>query len=330
MDPFEALFLEKAGPQTPPRAEWRRIGLDDLMPGDVTVRVSHSDLNYKDGLALSGKAPVVRRWPMIPGVDLAGVVVESAHPDFRPGDPVLATGFGLGEVHYGGFAQYAHVKGDWLIPLPEGLDAAEAMAIGTAGLTAMQCVLALEAHGASPDAGPVLVTGASGGVGSVAVVLLADLGFRVAALTGRVAEKPYLESLGAAEIIDRSDLSGTPRPLGRERWAAVVDAVGGVVLANALSQIRYGGVAAATGMAAGLDLPASVAPFILRSVTLVGVESVMTPRAARITAWARLARDLDREKLRAMTITRPLREAPALAARIMAGQVRGRVVLEAW
>jgi acrylyl-CoA reductase (NADPH) len=335
MEQFEALFLERPQnraedpAQTAPIAEWRQITEDQLMDGDVTVRISHSSVNYKDGLALTGKAPVVRRWPMIPGVDFAGTVTASASPEFKPGDPVIATGWGLGEVHYGGYAQRARVRSEWLVPMPPGLTAKEAMALGTAGFTAMQCVLALEAHGVTPQSGPVLVTGASGGVGGVAVALLAGLGFGVTAATGRMNERPYLESLGASEIIDRKDLSGAPRPLGREKWAGVVDAAGGAVLANALSQIKYGGAAAACGLAAGMDLPASVAPFILRAVTLVGVDSVRAPKPGRLKVWARLARDMDRGKLLAMTQVRPMRDVTSLAPVILAGQVRGRVVLEA-
>jgi acrylyl-CoA reductase (NADPH) len=334
METFEALFLERA-PKTQdsvpsgPKAEWRQITEDQLMDGDVTVRVSHSGVNYKDGLALTGKAPVIRRWPMIPGIDFVGTVTASSNAGFKPGDPVIATGWGLGETHYGGYAQRARVKGDWLTPLPQGLSPVEAMGVGTAGFTAMQCVLALEAHGARPDGGPVLVTGAAGGVGSVAVALLSGLGFRVIAATGRPEERPYLESLGAEEILDRKDLSGTPRPLGREKWAAAIDVAGGAVLANIISQLQYGGVAAACGLAAGLDLPASVAPFILRGVTLVGVDSVMAPKARRLEAWARLARDLNRDKLHAMIQIKPMREVIPLAPRILSGQVRGRVVLEA-
>jgi acrylyl-CoA reductase (NADPH) len=335
MDTFEALFLERtqksaqnSGP-TGPTAEWRQITEDQLMDGNVTVRISHSAINYKDGLALTGKAPVIRRWPMIPGIDFVGTVTSSSHADFKSGDSVIATGWGLGETHYGGYAQRARVNGDWLVPLPQDLSPAEAMAIGTAGFTAMQSVLALEAHGVRPDGGPVLVTGAAGGVGGVAVALLSALGFKVTAATGRPEERPYLENLGAETILDRKDLSGAPRPLGREKWAAAIDVAGGAILANILSQLQYGGVAVACGLAAGLDLPASAAPFILRGVTLTGVDSVMAPKPLRQEAWARLARDLNRDTLRAMTQIKPMREVALLAPRILSGQVRGRVVLEA-
>lgn len=330
MEKFEALFLERAQDrsQPAPNAEWRQITEDQLMDGDVTVHVSHSSVNYKDGLALTGKAPVVRRWPMIPGIDFAGTVTASSHAAFKAGDAVVATGWGLGEVHYGGYAQRARVKGEWLVPLPGGLSAAEAMGVGTAGFTAMQCVLALEDHGVTPESGPVLVTGAAGGVGSVAVTILSGLGFKVAAATGRTSERPYLESLGAEEIIDRKDLSGTPRPLGRDKWAGVVDTVGSAVLANAISQLKYGGAAAACGLAGGMDLPASVAPFILRGVTLAGIDSVMAPKPRRLKAWARLARDLDRSRLAAIMQLKPMKDVTSLAPDVLSGQVRGRIVLE--
>lgn len=326
MENFEALMIFKEGKEQ--KAEWRRIALDDLMDGDVTVRVTHSTLNYKDGLAVTGKAPIIRRFPMIPGIDLAGVVTASSHPDYRPGDEVLATGWGLGETHYGGYAGYARVKGEWLIPIPAVFSRSTAMAIGTAGLTAMCSVLALEIHGVTPESGPVLVTGASGGVGGVAVSLLSKLGYRVVAATGRMEERRYLEGLGACEIIDRSELTGTPKPLCREQWAGAVDTAGGTVLANVLCRIRERGTVAACGLAAGMELATTVAPFILRGVTLAGISSVMAPRKLRLEAWGRLATDLDLKRLDSMTITRPLRDVEELAGEILAGRIRGRVVLE--
>ncbi len=300
---------------------------DALMDGDVTVTVSHSTLNYKDGLALTGAAPVVREWPMIPGIDFAGTVESSDNPQFQPGDNVILNGWGVGEAHFGGYAQKARVKGDWLVKRPENISAARAMAIGTAGYTAMLCVMAIEPD-TPTDAGEVLVTGAAGGVGSVAVALLAKLGYQVVASTGRPNEADYLTSLGAARIIDRADLSGQGRPLDKENWAAVVDAVGSHTLANAISQTRYGGTVAACGLAQGPDLPASVMPFILRGVTLRGVDSVMAPQALRQEAWARLAQDLDLEKLDAMTSTATLSDLPELGQKILAGQTRGRVVID--
>lgn len=308
---------------------WRSMDEADLMEGDVTIRVSHSTLNYKDGLALTGKAPVVRRWPMIPGIDLAGTVERSSHAEFKPGDAVILNGWGLGETHLGGYSQIARVRGDWLIHRPSGISAAEAMAVGTAGYTAMLCVLALERHDVRPASGPVLVTGAAGGVGSVAVALLAKLGYDVIASTGRQSEAPYLEALGAKEILERSELgSGPGRPLAKERWAGVVDSVGSHTLANAIAATRYGGCVAACGLAQGMDLATSVAPFILRGITLAGIDSVMAPKSIRIEAWSRIAEDLDKAKLAAMTVTRPVSDAPAMAQEILAGKVRGRVVLE--
>jgi acrylyl-CoA reductase (NADPH) len=301
----------------------------DLMDGDVTVAVEYSTVNYKDGLALTGKAPVVRTWPLTPGIDFAGVVEKSEHPAFKPGDKVVLNGWGVGESHHGGYAGKARVKGEWLVGLPQGLSTAEAMAIGTAGYTAMLCVLALEREGVTPDKGDILVTGAAGGVGSVAIALLAKLGYRVVASSGRKAtEGDYLTGLGAADIVDRAELSAPGRPLARERWAGVVDAVGSHTLANALSQTRYGGAVAACGLAQGMDLPGSVAPFILRGVTLCGIDSVMAPKAKREAAWARLARDLDRGKLAAMRVEAKLADVPALGAAIVEGQVRGRVVVD--
>ncbi len=326
MQRFKALVAAKSDAgQT---LAWTELGEGDLMEGDVLVRVSHSTVNYKDGLALTGKAPVIRRWPMIPGIDFAGTVVSSTHADFKAGDEVILNGWGAGETHYGGYAQLARVKGDWLVKKPSAFTAAEAMAIGTAGYTAMLCVLALERHGVTPARGPVLVTGAAGGVGSVAIALLAKLGHQVIASTGRAAEADYLKGLGAAEVIDRAELAGPARPLGKERWAGAVDAVGSHTLANALSMTKYGGTVAACGLAQGMDLATSVAPFILRGVTLAGIDSVMAPKPIRVEAWGRLARDLDKAKLKAITVTKPASEALALAPQILAGQVRGRIVLE--
>jgi len=300
----------------------------DLMEGDVTVHVSHSCVNYKDGLAITGKSPVVRRFPMIPGIDFAGVVASSSNPNFKEGDKVILNGWGVGETHLGGYSQKARVKGDWLTPLPSGLSGAEAMAIGTAGYTAMLCVLALEKHGLKPDRGPVVVTGAAGGVGSVAIALLAKLGWHVIASTGRASEEVYLRNLGASEIIDRAELSAPGRPLGKERWAAGVDSVGSVTLANLLAQTKYAGAIAACGLAQGMDLPATVAPFILRGVSLLGVDSVMAPQSLRREAWGRLAADLDKAKLAAMTTTVKLADTPRVAGEILAGKTRGRVVVE--
>jgi len=326
MQRFKALLASKT--EAGQSLAWTELGESDLMPGDVVVRVSHSTVNYKDGLAITGKAPVIRRWPMIPGIDLAGTVVSSANAELKAGDAVILNGWGLGETHYGGYAQMARVKAEWLVKKPAEFSAAETMAIGTAGYTAMLCVLALERHGVTPKSGPVLVTGAAGGVGSVAVALLAKLGYQVIASTGRAGEADYLRALGAAEIIDRKELAGPARPMGKERWAGAVDAVGSHTLSNALSMTKYGGTVAACGLAQGMDLTTSVAPFILRGVTLAGIDSVMAPKPARVEAWARLARDLDKKKLAAMTVTRPAADVVALAPDILAGKVRGRIVLE--
>jgi len=301
----------------------------DLMDGDVDVRVEYSTLNYKDGLAMTGRAPVVRVWPLTPGIDLAGVVERSDHPGFRVGDRVVLNGWGVGESHHGGFAQKARVKGDWLVKLPEAITTAQAMAIGTAGYTAMLCVMALEVQGITPDRGDILVTGASGGVGGVAIAILSGLGYRVLASTGRKkSETPYLTGLGAAEILDRADLSAPGRPLGKERWAGAVDSVGSHTLANVLAQTRYGGAVAACGLAQGMDLPASVAPFILRGVTLAGVDSVNCPAARREEAWRRLSTDLGMDRLDAMTETIGLEDVPARAIQILDGAVRGRLVVD--
>ncbi len=323
---FEALLLTKTdGGQN---AAWSRLTEASLMDGDVAVRVTHSTINYKDGLAITGKAPVVRRWPMIPGIDFSGTVESSSHPEFKPGDEVLLNGWGLGETHLGGYSQYARVKGDWLVPLPQGLTRAEAMAIGTAGYTAMLAVMALEVHEVTPQKGPVLVTGAVGGVGSIATAILAKLGYTVLASTGRPEEEAYLKSLGASEIVARKELSEPGKPLGRERWAGAVDSAGSHTLANALAQTKYGGAVAACGLAQGMDLPTSVAPFILRGITLAGIDSVMAPKPKRLQAWARLAQDLDRQKLAAITQTHSWKDVLALAPQILAGKVRGRILLE--
>ncbi len=323
---FEALLLTKS--ESGPDAAWSRLTEADLMEGDVTVRVTHSTVNYKDGLAITGKAPVVRRWPMIPGIDFAGIVEASSHPEFKPGDEVVLDGWGLGETHLGGYSQMARVKGDWLVPLAPGLSRAEAMAIGTAGYTAMLAVLALEAHDVVPAKGPVLVTGAAGGVGSIAAAVLSKLGYTVMASTGRPEEEAYLRSLGASEIIARQELSAPGKPLGRERWAGAVDSAGSHTLANALAQTKYGGAVAACGLAQGMDLTTSVAPFILRGVALIGIDSVMAPKPKRLQAWARLAQDLDRTKLAAITQTRSWKDVLELAPQILEGKVRGRIVLE--
>ena len=326
MGAFRAVVIDKGeGGQTVALKDYDEA---DLMDGDVTVRVSHSTLNYKDGLALTGKAPVVRRFPMIPGIDFAGTVEVSSHPDFKPGDAVVLNGWGTGETHLGAYGEKARVKGDWLIPLPANISPAQAMAVGTAGYTSMLCIMALERHGLSPDRGPVIVTGAAGGVGSVAVTLLAKGGWHVIASTGRPQEAEYLKDLGASEIIDRAELSGPVKPLAKERWAAGVDSVGSTTLANILSMTKYGGAIAACGLAGGMDLPATVAPFILRNVALLGVESAMAPKALRLEAWRRLAAELDLGKLAAMTSTMGLEQVIEAGREIVAGRVRGRIVVE--
>ncbi|CAD5376209.1 putative oxidoreductase, Zn-dependent and NAD(P)-binding [Pseudomonas sp. OF001] len=323
---FRAILIDKD--DSGYRASLQALDEAQLPEGDVRVRVSHSTLNYKDALAITGKGPVVRQFPMVPGIDLAGVVEESSHADFKAGDAVLLNGWGVGETHWGGLAQQARLRGDWLIPLPQGFSAAEAMAVGTAGYTAMLSVLALERHGVTPEQGEVLVTGASGGVGSFAVALLARLGYRVVASTGRPEEADYLKALGAAEIIERGSLSEPGRPLGRERWAGAIDSVGSHTLANVCASTRYGGCVAACGLAQGMEFPATVAPFILRGVTLAGIDSVMRPRADRLEAWSRLARDLDKSLLAPITRTIGLEEAIPVAGELLAGRVRGRVVVD--
>lgn len=304
------------------------LTIEDLMEGDVVVAVEATTINYKDGLAITGKSPVVRRWPMIPGIDFAGTVVASDHADWKAGDKVILNGWGVGEVHYGAYAGRARVNGDWLIALPDALTAHQAMAIGTAGYTAMLSVLALEGAGITPDKGPVIVTGANGGVGTVAISVLSKLGYHVIASTGRTSESTFLTSLGAAEIIDRAELSEPGRPLGKERWAAGVDSVGSVTLANVLAQTQYGGAVAACGLAQGMDLPASVAPFILRGVSLLGIDSVMAPKALREEAWGRLVSDLDTAKLDSLSTTIGFDAIVETAAALLEGKVRGRVVID--
>ena len=324
---FKALLLTKTESGAPHCAVTE---LDDaqLPAGEVLVQVSHSTLNYKDGLAITGKAPVVRTWPMVPGIDFAGTVLESSDARYRVGDGVVLNGWGVGEAHWGGLAQKARVKADWLVPLPAGMAPSQAMAIGTAGYTAMLCVMALQQHGVTPERGPVLVTGGNGGVGSIAIALLSRLGFTVHASTGRLHEAEHLKALGATELIDRATLNAPGKPLQKERWAAAVDSVGSHTLANVCASIQYGGVVAACGLAQGMDFPGTVAPFILRGVTLAGVDSVMAPYVRRAKAWERLARELPAEALAANTETIALADAPAVAARLLAGQVRGRVVVD--
>lgn len=299
----------------------------DLPEGDVTVTVEWSTLNYKDALAITGKSPVVRRFPMVPGIDFAGRVKESTNPGFRPGDAVLLNGWGVGETHWGGLAGEARVKGDWLLPIPEGLDARRAMAIGTAGYTAMLCVMALERHGVKPDSGEVAVTGATGGVGSFAVALLARRGYRVVASTGKTQEADYLKQLGAADIIDRAELGTPGKPLGKERWAGAIDSVGGATLANLCATTRYGGTVAACGLAQSMDFPATVAPFILRGVTLAGIDSVYCPMPRRRAAWDALAKELDPALVDAIGAEIGLPDAIATAADLLDGKVRGRVLV---
>ncbi|MBV1700960.1 MAG: oxidoreductase [Hyphomicrobiales bacterium] len=326
MSTFKAIRIDKG--ETSSHASYVDFSEADLMDGDVTVRVSHSSINYKDGLAITGKSPVVRRFPMIPGIDSAGIVEASTHKDFKPGDAVLLTGWGVGETHLGGLAQKLRVKGDWLVPMPKGLDAHSAMAIGTAGFTAMLSLLALERHGMTPAHGSALVTGAAGGVGSVATALLHKAGYHVIASTGRPEESEYLFGLGADEILDRATLSEPGRPLGKERWACAIDAVGSHTLANALAQTRYGGAVAACGLAQGMDLPTSVAPFILRGISLLGIDSVMCPQPLRRAAWQRLATDLDHDKIASLTIDIPFSQAIEAGAAILSGKIRGRVVVK--
>jgi acrylyl-CoA reductase (NADPH) len=326
MAAFKAIVIDK----TEAGQTVRLTDFDEsnLMDGDVTVRVEYSTVNYKDGLAVTGKAPVVRRFPMIAGVDFAGTVESSSHPDWKAGDKVVLNGWGLGETHLGAYAEKARVKGDWLVRLPTTISTRDAMAIGTAGYTAMLSVMALERAGLEPTRGPIVVTGAAGGVGSVAVALLAKLGYPVIASTGRPDEAAYLKGLGATEIIERKELSGPPRPLAKERWAGGIDAVGSTTLANVLSMTRYGGAVAACGLAGGMDLPGSVAPFILRGISLLGIDSVMCPLPLRREAWRRLETDLDRSKIAAMVSEIGLADVIAAGQRIVEGQVRGRIVVK--
>ncbi len=323
---FKAIVLEKTDAGV--LAEVRELADDALPEGDVTIRVDYSTLNYKDGLAITGKAPVVRKYPMVPGIDLAGTVEASSHAGWKAGDRVVLNGWGVGETHWGGLAQKARLRGDWLVPLPVAFTAQQAMAIGTAGYTAALCVLALERHGVTPAQGEILVTGASGGVGSVAIALLAKRGYTVVAATGRLQEAAYLKSLGAAEVIDRAQFAEAGKPLGKERWAGAVDTLGSHTLANICATARYGATVTACGLAQGMDLPASVAPFILRCVTLAGIDSVMAPLPARLAAWQRLASDLDPALLGTIGHCVGLAEAIPEARRLMEGTVRGRVVVD--
>ena len=326
MGTFRAIRIDKAEKGT--ITALTQFDEAELMEGDVTVRVEWSTLNYKDGLAVTGKAPVVRRFPMIAGIDLAGTVEQSSHPQWKSGDKVICNGWGMGETHLGAYAEKARVKGDWLVRLPEGMSTRDAMAIGTAGYTAMLAVLALEKQGIAPKDGPIVVTGAAGGVGSVATAVLSKLGYHVIASTGRMSETDYLKGLGAAEVIDRNELSGPAKPLAKERWAGGIDSVGSTTLANILSMTKYRGAVAACGLAAGMDLPSSVAPFILRGVCLLGIDSVMCPIELRKTAWRRLASDLDSGKLTEITHEIGLDGVIEAGAKILAGQVRGRIVVK--
>ena len=323
---FSAISIAKADAGY--QATLRELDDSELPDGDVTVRVSYSGLNYKDALAITGKAPVVRRFPMVPGIDLAGVVEHSDSPSYAPGDRVLVNGWGIGETHWGGLAQRARVSADWLVPVPDAISERQAMSIGTAGYTAMLSLMALESHGLSPDAGDVLVTGANGGVGGFAIALLACGGYSVVASTGRPAEADYLRRLGAMTIIDRTELSEPGRPLGKERWAAAIDSVGSHTLANACAGTKAGGAVAACGNAQGMDLPATVAPFILRGVSLLGINSVTQPRDKRVAAWNRLAAELDLDLLPAMSREVGLSEALSVADDLLDGRVRGRIVVD--
>ena len=325
---FNSLLLDNTDGFKASVTQVDEANLPPLATGEVTVSVAYSTLNFKDGLAITNKSPVVRMWPMVAGIDGAGTVIESSHPAWKAGDQFIHNGWGVGETRWGCLAEKARLKGDWLVKLPTAFTERQAMAIGTAGYTAMLCVLALEDHGVKPGSGEVLVTGATGGVGSVAIALLGKLGYQVVAATGKTSEEAYLKSLGAASMIDRATLSAAGKPFQKERWAGVVDAVGSHTLANALAQTRYGGVVAACGLAQGMDLPTSVMPFILRGVTLAGVDSVMAPLAKRQRAWDRLASDLDTSLLEKMIIDVPLEAAISKAHELMAGTVRGRVVVK--
>jgi acrylyl-CoA reductase (NADPH) len=326
MTSFTALQVDKEGDKQLVRLV--ELTEADLMPGDVTVKVEHSTVNYKDGLAVTAKGPIIRKFPLIPGIDFAGTVTQSSHGRFRAGDKVVLNGWGVGESHHGGYAGMARVSGDWLVALPPTLSTSQAMAIGTAGYTAMLCIMALEFQGVKPESGDILVTGAAGGVGSVAITVLAKLGYRVIASTGRLSEEPYLKSLGAAGVIDRNEFNTPLKPLAKARFAGAVDSVGSLTLANVLSQINPEGTVAATGLAQGMDLPASMAPFILRGVKLIGVNSVTCPYERRVEAWRRLAADLDRNRLASMTQHIKLGDIPRIAEEIVVGKVRGRVVVD--
>jgi acrylyl-CoA reductase (NADPH) len=326
-DTFPAILVSR-GDDRQQKVARVRLSRKDLMEGDVTVRVEATTVNYKDGLAITGKGPVVRHWPMVPGIDLAGTVAESGSPRFRAGDRVLLNGFGVGETHWGAYAQYARLKSDWLIPLPKGFSPLEAMAVGTAGYTAMLAVMALERHGLKPAAGPAIVTGAAGGVGSIALSLLAKSGWHAIASTGRAAECEFLRGLGAAEVIERAELAAPGRPLGKERWAAGIDSVGSHTLANLLAQTKYGGAIAACGLAQGADLPATVMPFILRGVSLLGIDSVMAARDLRMEAWRRLDSLLDRDRLKAITAVAGFGDIVRIAGDIVEGKIRGRVAID--
>lgn len=323
---FKGILIEKDDAGY--RANLRDIDDAQLPEGDVTVRVSHSTLNYKDGLAITGKGPVVRRFPMVPGIDLVGTVESSTHADYQPGDSVLLNGWGVGEGHWGGLAQKARLKGDWLVPLPKQFSPQQAMAIGTAGYTAMLCVLALERHGVKPEHGEIVVSGAAGGVGSVATAVLAKLGYTVVAISGRSEEADYLKRLGASEVLNRADFSSPGKPLGKERWAGAVDVVGSHTLANICATTKYRGVVTACGLAGGMDFPATVAPFILRGVTLAGIDSVMCPRPDRLEAWRRLGIDLDVSKLEMISTEISLADAIPTAAKLINGEIRGRVIVD--
>jgi acrylyl-CoA reductase (NADPH) len=326
MTSFRALLATKT--EDGQKIEITQLTEADLMDGNVTIQVEHSSVNYKDGLAITGKAPIIRRWPLVPGIDLAGTVLSSDNSNYKAGDKVVLGGWGVGEGHHGGYAEVARVKGDWLVPLPKGLTTAQAMAIGVAGYTAMLCVMALEEQGITPDRGEIIVTGAAGGVGSVSLVLLSKLGFNAVASTGRMEEAEFLKFLGATSVIDRNEFNTPVKPLAKPRWAAAIDSVGSVTLANIISQIQPEGAVAACGLAQGMDLPTSVAPFILRGVRLIGVNSVTTPLPRRIEAWDRLVKDLDLVKLQALTTHVKLEDVPNVAAAIVAGKVRGRVVVD--
>ena len=323
---FRAILISKT--ETGQSAALTTLEDSDLMAGDVTVDVSHSSVNYKDGLAVTGTAPIARRFPLIPGIDFAGVVRTSTHPRWKAGDRVVLNGYGVGEGHHGGFSEVARVNGDWLVPVPAGWTAADCMSVGVAGYTAMLCVMALEEQGVKPSDGDILVTGAAGGVGTTAIVILSHLGYRVIASTGRTSEEPFLKSLGAAGVVDRNEFNGPVKALAKTRWAGAIDSVGSVTLANVISQINIDGTVAACGLAQGMDLPTSVAPFILRGVKLIGINSVATPMPRRLKVWERLVKDLDLAKLHALTTHVKLDDVPKIAAGIVAGKVRGRVVVD--